>query len=64
METKLDLMEEAVALSSYHFDKTRFDPRFDAPQSLGRFEGDWASEVADNIAYKNAERLFNINSST
>jgi hypothetical protein len=57
METKLDLMEEAVALSSYHFDKTRFDPRFDAPQSLGRFEGDWASEVADAIA-KSKTRSF------
>jgi len=26
---KMDLMEEATALSNYHFDKDRMDPRFD-----------------------------------
>lgn len=41
--------EENVALSSYHFDNTRFDPRFDAAQALGTFEGDWADEVKQLI---------------
>ena len=47
---KLDLMEEAIELSNYHFDHREFDPRFDSAQVLGRFEGDWADDVAQMIA--------------
>jgi hypothetical protein len=47
--SKLDLMEEAIALSNYHFDKNQHDPRFDGAQVLGRFEGEWANEVAQMI---------------
>lgn len=47
---KLDLMEEAVALSNYHFNNDRIDPRFDGAQVLGRFEGEWQDEVEQMIA--------------
>jgi len=46
---KLDLMEEAIALSNYHFDNDRIDPRFDGAQVLGRFEGNWDDEIAQMI---------------
>jgi hypothetical protein len=47
---ELNWGEEAAALSAYHFDKNRIDPRFDAVIGLGRFSGDWADEVADAVA--------------
>ena len=47
---KLDLMEEAIGLSNYHFDHREFDPRFDSAQVLGKFQGDWADDVAQMIA--------------
>jgi hypothetical protein len=46
----MNLMEEASALSAYHFDPTRIDPRFDGVAGLGQFSGDWADEVATAIS--------------
>jgi hypothetical protein len=38
--------EEAIAnAKAYHFDATKNDPRFDTAHVLGRFEGDWQTEV-------------------
>jgi hypothetical protein len=51
---KLDLMEEAVALSNYHFNKDRIDPRFDGAQVLGRFEGEWEDEIKQMIEISNS----------
>jgi hypothetical protein len=45
-----DWFEEAKALSAYHFDKNRMDPRFDSAVGLGNFSGDWDDEVENAIA--------------
>jgi hypothetical protein len=37
--------EYTKRLSSYHFDTTVFDPRWDLLQGIGRFEGDWAEAL-------------------
>jgi hypothetical protein len=38
--------EEAIAhAKAYHHDSKQFDPRYDQAHVLGRFEGDWESEV-------------------
>lgn len=43
--------EEAIAnAKAYHFDNNKIDHRFDTCNVLGRFEGDWADELADMIA--------------
>ena len=57
IEKKLDLMEEAIALSNYHFDNTKFDPKFDEAQLLGRFVGDWADDVQQAIETSTARSL-------
>jgi len=49
-DKKLDLMEEAVALSSYHFDFNKHDPKFDQAIELGSFECNWQDEIETLIA--------------
>lgn len=44
------LLKEAAALSAYHFDPNRIDPRFDGVHGLGQFEGDWSKDMASAIA--------------
>lgn len=45
--------EYTKKLSSYHFDPSLFDPRWDQLQGVGRFNGDWSAEL--NEVIKNAE---------
>jgi hypothetical protein len=42
--------DEAIAASSYHYDTSRIDPRFDTCIGLGTFEGDWSAELDEIIA--------------
>lgn len=37
--------ESRKALSSYHFEFGRMDPRWDTVVGLGRFQGDWSKEL-------------------
>jgi hypothetical protein len=41
--------DEAIAASSYHYDKTRIDPRYDTAIGLGSFEGDWSKALEETI---------------
>lgn len=49
LEAETSSWEYTKRLSSYHFDATEFDPRWDQIQGVGRFEGDWTNELADVI---------------
>jgi hypothetical protein len=49
-EKTLDLMEEAMKLSQYHFDLDRHDPEFDQAIELGHFEVNWQDEIDTLIA--------------
>jgi hypothetical protein len=55
----MNLLEECVSHSAYHFDPTRIDPRFDGVIGLGKFEGDWAKELQDAIAVSKPTTMAN-----
>lgn len=42
--------DETQASSAYHFDTTYHDSRWDTVLGLGRFVGDWSTEVAEAVA--------------
>lgn len=48
-EKETSSWEYTKKLSSYHFDTTLFDARWDLLQGLGRFEGNWITELNEVI---------------